>query len=167
VVLSFQTWVNDTPVQACNFFQVRAKDAGVGASIRETAQAVRLHGRRRGGRRGIRLRGQIRQGEQDAPLCLGPGPRLLHVGLRRAPGRACALSWGGDRAVGHVVHSQTLHRHCATSARSLRNEPSETRARPFEARASQIAPHRRHVTTHHARLGQNRLFKRQNLRPIG
>ena len=58
----------------------------------------------------------------------------------RASGRACALSRGGDRAVGHVVHSQTLLRHCATSAGALRNEPSETRARPLQARASPAAP---------------------------
>ena len=57
-----------------------------------------------------------------------------------ASGRACALSGGGDRAVGRVVHSDTPLRHRATSARALRNEPSETRARPLQARASRIAP---------------------------
>ncbi len=77
--------------------------------------------------------------ESKTHRCVWATPSARRVATR-ASGRACALSRGGHRAVGHVVHSQTLLRHCATSARALRNEPSETRARPLQARASQIAP---------------------------
>ena len=78
-------------------------------------------------------------------IALGLRPSASRVTLKHwvrpdGSGRACALSGGGDRAVGRVVHSDTPLRHRATSARALRNEPSETRARPLQARASRIAP---------------------------
>jgi len=70
------------------------------------------------------------------------GPSARRVATR-ASGRTYALSGGDGRAVGHVVHSDTLLRHRATSARALRNEPSETRARPWkraQATSTHITP---------------------------
>ncbi len=98
-------------------------------------------------------RTQTRRSTRDSPPWTNSSRRARRTGVSgtrttpsarrvatRASGRACALSRGGDRAVGRVIHSQTLLRHCATSARALRNEPSEMRARPLHARASPAAP---------------------------
>jgi hypothetical protein len=99
---------------------------------------TREHGRRRRGRRGIRPRGQIRGGVQAVSWTKStPSARSVAT---RASGRACALSGGDDLAAGCVVHSDMLLRHRAISARALRNEPSETRAHPLEARALRISP---------------------------
>ena len=80
--------------RAAAHVQIRAKDAGVGAGVRETARSVQLRGGRHDARRGIRLRGQIREGVQDVPVYPRLRLRLLRVQLRRTRRSAPIRSQG-------------------------------------------------------------------------